>query len=154
MNKLLLAAAVVFMSGCAAMLGGKDPGGSEDFDKEASAADISVKETRARASLAKIETSLADYAKTENGIPPKLEKLVPKYLAGIPSLDLPACGRETDKVEVYPAIVLRDGQVDGSRIKGTGRWGYVFNDNQVVVFIDCLKASSRGTPWYQERGVY
>lgn len=152
MNKLLLAAAVL-LSGCAAMMGGKDEG-SADFDKETNAADISVKETRTRVSLAKIETSLADYAKTEKKIPMKLERLVPKYLAGIPTLDLPACGHETDKVEVYPADILRDGQVDGSRIRGTGRWGYVFNDRQVVVFIDCLKPSTRGVPWYQERGVY
>ena len=153
MNKLLLAAAVLLGSGCAGMMGGKDEA-SADFDKETNASDLQVKEQRVRSSLAKIETSLADYTKTEKAIPAKLERLVPKYLAGIPTLDLPVCGHETDKVEVYSADVLRDGQVDGSRIRGSGRWGYVFNDHQVVVFIDCLKPSTRGVPWYQERGVY
>ncbi len=36
----------------------------------------------------------------------------------------------------------------------TGKWGYVFNESQVVVFIDCTHKSGRGRPWYQERGVY
>ncbi|MBI3289273.1 MAG: hypothetical protein HYZ74_07120, partial [Elusimicrobia bacterium] len=60
----------------------------------------------------------------------------------------------TDKIEVYSPTILRDGQVDGSRIRGSGHWGYVFNDYQVVVFVDCLKPSLRGVPWYQVRGVY
>jgi hypothetical protein len=54
----------------------------------------------------------------------------------------------------YPPDVLRGGQVDGSRLRGTGRWGYVFNQNRVVIFVDCLKPSNKGIPWYQERGVY
>ena len=42
--------------------------------------------------------------------------------------------------------VLRDGQVDGSRLRGTGRWGYVFTDDRIVIFVDCLKPSLRGVP--------
>lgn len=153
MKKLLLtAAAALLTAGCAGLFG-KDEAAA-DFDKETSATESRVKEDRAHSSLAQLEARLSDYTKAEKKIPAKLESLVPKYLGEIPALDLSVCGRETNKVEVYPPEVLRDGQVDGSRIKGTGRWGYVFNDYQVVIFVDCLKPSLRGLPWYQERGVY
>jgi len=143
---------VVLMSGCGGMFA-KDEA-ADDFAKETSANEAKVKEDRVRSSLAQIEARLSDYTKTEKKIPAKLEKLVPKYLAEIPSLDLPVCGRESSKVEVYGPEILRDGQVDGSRLRGTGRWGYVFTDDRIVIFVDCLKPSLRGVPWYQERGVY
>lgn len=153
MKKLILTAfAVVFTAGCGGMFA-KDEA-AEDFAKETSANEAKVKEDRVRSSLAQLEARLSDYTKTEKKIPTKLEKLVPKYLAEIPSLDLPVCGYETSKVEVYPPEILRDGQVDGSRLRGTGRWGYVFTDDRIVIFVDCLKPSLRGVPWYQERGVY
>lgn len=143
---------VVLMSGCGGMFA-KDEA-AEDFAKETSANEARVKEDRVRSSLAQLEARLADYIKTEKKIPVKLEKLVPKYLAEVPSLDLPVCGRESSKVETYSPEILRDGQVDGSRLRGTGRWGYVFTDDRIVIFVDCLKPSLRGVPWYQERGVY
>ncbi|MCM2305217.1 MAG: hypothetical protein NDJ72_10970 [Elusimicrobia bacterium] len=153
MKKLILTAvAALLTAGCGGMFA-KDEA-AEDFAKETSANEARVKEDRVRSSLAQLEARLSDYTKTEKKIPAKLEKLVPKYLAEIPSLDLPVCGRETSKVEVYPAEILRDGQVDGSRLRGTGRWGYVFTDDRIVIFVDCLKPSLRGVPWYQERGVY
>ena len=127
---------------------------SADFDRETSAAEARIKEDKVRSSLGRFEASIADFYKAEKRIPERLDQLVPKYLAEVPSLDLPVCGRETDKVQVYPADILRGGQVDGSRLKGTGRWGYVYNERQVVIFVDCLKSSSHGVPWYQERGVY
>ena len=150
-NIMLTAAAVLLTAGCAGMLG-KDEA-SADFDKETSANEARIKEDRVRSSLAQIEARLADYTKALP-IPAKLEKLVPKYLAEIPTLDLPVCGHESNKVEVYSPDILRDGQVDGSRIRGSGHWGYVFNDTRVVIYEDCLKPSLRGVPWYQERGVY
>lgn len=153
MKRVIPLLCVLASVGCAALLGGPDEA-SKEFEKEAGAADLRMREDAARSSLGKIETSLADFVKTEKTIPDKLEKLVPKYLGEIPTLSLPVCGRESNRVEVYSPSILRDGQVDGTRIRGTGRWGYVFNDSRVVVFVDCLKPSSRGVPWYQERGVY
>jgi len=141
------------LAGCASVFGGKDEAAA-DFDKETSATEARIKEDKVHSILGRLEASIADYYKVEKHIPEKLSQLVPKYLAEIPSLDLPVCGHETEKVQIYPSDVLRDGRVDGSRLKGTGRWGYVFNDRQVIVFVDCLKPTSRGVPWYQERGVY
>lgn len=151
--RMLLLIAVAALAGCASMTGAKEMGAS-DFDKDASDADVRVREDRARAGIGKIEASIADYVKGEKKIPAKLEDLVPKYLAELPTVSLPACGRETDRSESYGTEILRGGTVDGSRIRGTGRWGYVYNENRVVVFVDCVKPSSRGVPWYQERGVY
>lgn len=153
MKSLLLIAVAALAAACSSMTGAKDMG-SSDFERDTGAADLRVREDRARAGLGKLESSIADFVKAEKRIPAKLEDLIPKYLGEIPSLSLPACGRDTDRVEVYGSDVLRGGQVDGSRLKGTGRWGYVYNDSRVVIFVDCLKPSTRGVPWYQERGAY
>jgi protein-disulfide isomerase len=157
MRKSLLAFAAVAglascFSACASMTG-KDASSAE-FDKETNADDASVSESRTRMSLGALESAVADYVKTEGRIPEKLDLLIPKYLAQIPSLDVPVCGHETNTVESYPSAILRDGQVDGTAIHGTGRWGYVYNEQRVVIFVDCLKPSSKGTPWYQVRGAY
>ncbi|MFI5345088.1 MAG: hypothetical protein ACHQ51_01825 [Elusimicrobiota bacterium] len=152
MRKLLfLSALSAVLAGCAGLTG-KDEA-AIDFEKDTNASDASVREDRARMSLRALESAVADYVKAENKIPEKIDILVPKYLAAIPPLDVPACGGESDKVQNYPSNVLRDGQVDGSRLRGTGRWGYVYDSTRVVVFVDCLKPSSKGIPWYQERGV-
>ena len=139
-------------SGCASLTG-KDEA-SVEFDKATGADDARIREDKTRMSLRALESAVADYVKTERKIPEKLDLLIPKYLSQIPSLDVPACGGESSKVEDYPPSVLRDGQVDGSLIRGTGRWGYVYDDARVVVFVDCLKPSIGGAPWYQMRGVY
>ena len=156
MRTLLLFSALASLAagfaGCAGMTG-KDEASAE-FEKDTNANDAQVREDKTRMSLRALESAVADYVKAENKIPAKLDNLVPKYLSAIPPLDVPACGGETDKVQNYPAEILRDGQVDGTRLLGRGRWGYVYDSNRVVVFVDCLKPTSKGTPWYQERGVY
>ena len=143
-HALLAGAAAALLSGCAGFLGRDEA--AVEFEKETRAAETKIKEEKVRSNLSKLESSLADYAKAEKRIPSKLSFLIPKYLAEMPLLDIPACGRETDRVEIYSPEVLRGGQVDGTRIKGTGRWGYVYNQRQVVIFVDCLKPSSRGAP--------
>ncbi|MDE2489943.1 MAG: hypothetical protein KGM24_03800 [Elusimicrobia bacterium] len=150
---LLVLLAAAGLGGCAYLSGSRDVG-SSDVEKAASADDALVREDRARTDLGHIENALAEYVKAEKRIPAKVEDLVPKYLAEIPSLDLPECGRESNRVQYYPADVLRDGRVDGTRLYGTGRWGYVHNSHRVVIFVDCLKNSSNGTPWYRVRGIY
>ncbi len=147
-----LAAFAAGLSGCASLTG-KDEA-SVEFDKETSADDARVREDATRTNLSNLETAVADYVKAERKVPEKLENLVPKYLPDIPSVEVPACGGDSNRVQSYPPDILRDGQVDGSRIRGTGRWGYVYNDARVVIFVDCLKLSSAGVPWYQVRGIY
>jgi hypothetical protein len=139
-------------SGCASLTGKDDA--SVEFDKESSAEDVRVRETKTRTNLSQLETAVADYVKTEHKVPEKLDNLVPKYLPDIPSVEAAPCGGDSNRVQSYPADILRDGQVDGSRINGSGRWGYVYNDARVVIFVDCLKPSITGVPWYQVRGIY
>ncbi len=115
--------------------------------------DRQVRETRTLAGLTEMETALASYVKGERHIPERLEELVPKYLAAVPSVDTAADGHhETSDVRYYAGDLLRDGQLDGTKLKDTGKWGYVYNNRQVVLFVDCTHPSSRGRPWYQERG--
>jgi hypothetical protein len=152
MRYSLVLAALIAAGGCANMTGARDV--HSDIEAQSVAVDASAQENDVRASLGHIENALSDYVKSENKIPDDLEALVPKYLAAIPPLDVTACGRPTDDVQNYPADVLHDGQVDGTRIRGRGVWGYVHNSARVVVFVDCLKTSSTGTPWYQVRGIY
>jgi hypothetical protein len=148
-----LAAATLALSGCRGMIG-RDAIARE-VDEDVRDSERQVRESRTLSNLSKLESSLADYIKTEKRIPAKLEWLIPKYLAEIPSVEIGVRGhQENSEVKVYPPDVLRDGRISGARIRDTGKWGYVFNERQVVVFIDCTHKSSRGRPWYQERGVY
>lgn len=149
----VLAALAAVLGGCAALLDERGEPAS-DFEKQTQAADLRAREDKVRVGLGQIEAAIADYYKEQNRIPAGLDELVPKYMAAVPFLDLPACGPETNRVELYTPAVLRDGRVDGARLRGTGRWGYVFNDRRVIVFVDCLKPSSLGAPWYQARGLY
>jgi hypothetical protein len=139
-------------AGCADMTGAKDI--PTDIETQTGAADARAQENDTRTSLGQIETALAAYVKAENKIPDDLDALVPKYLGAIPPLDVTVCGRRTEDVQKYSSDVLHDGQVDGTRIKGRGLWGYVHDGRRVVVFVDCLKPSANGTPWYQIRGIY
>jgi hypothetical protein len=143
------------LSGCSTWANwtGKDEA-SADFEKAATADDARVREDKTRTNLSHLETAVADYVKNEGKVPEKLDALVPKYLPAIPSVEVAACGGDSNLVEKYPSNVLRDGKVDGARIHGAGRWGYVYDDARVVVFVDCLKPSMDGVPWYQVRGIY
>ncbi|SRR3989339_1671509 len=144
-------AAVLALAGCQA-LGMKDDS-SVELERNFQDSDRKVREHRTFSALAEMETALAGYLKHEKRIPERLDELIPKYMAEIPSIDLGTGNhRETKAVKYYPSDILRDGQIDGTRIRDTGRWGYVFNERQVVVFVDCTHPSSRGKAWYQEKG--
>jgi hypothetical protein len=151
-------AALALILGTAAFSGclfGRDEIGGREFDTTVRDADTHMKESRTLSALAKLESSVSDYVKAEGKIPAKLDVLVPKYLAEIPAVDIAIRGhRENSGVQYYDASVIRDGQVDGTQLKDSGRWGYVHNDRQVIMFVDCTHQTSKGTLWYQERGVY
>lgn len=158
MRKLILkcaaAACAAAVLGCAAWTGRDEIGGAE-LAQEVRSADVHVKESRTLSGLAKLEASLSDYTKTEGKIPPNLETLIPKYLAAMPIVETGVPGhKDTSSVRSYQSQVLVDGRVDGTKLDDTGKWGYVFNDRQIVVFVDCTHRAVDGSPWYQHRGVY
>lgn len=149
----ILLLSTVFLGGCAYFR--SDDIGGKDMDQNVSQVDLRIKESRTLSALAKLETSLSDFYKAENRIPQKLDSLIPRYLAEMPSVET-AIKRHSDnsRVQYYPSGIIRDGHIDGTQIKDTGRWGYSFNERRAIIFVDCTHTTSRGTPWYQERGVF
>lgn len=146
----LLAATAAFTA-CA----GAREDAARDLDATFRNSENQVKESRTLAGLGRLEASLADHAKHENKVPAKLEDLIPKYLAEMPAVELGLREhKDTGAARNYPSSVLRGGQIDGTRIGDTGKWGYAFTEDRVVVFVDCTHLTRRGKPWYQERGVY
>jgi hypothetical protein len=149
MSLLALSAAA---AGCSMM---KEDPASREVEQKAQEVEFQAKESQTRSALAGIESALKAFVDTEKRIPESLDELVPKYLAEIPVVEIGVRGyHDTNAVKIYPSSILVQGSIDGSKLKDTGRWGYVHTDNRVVVFIDCTEKSSRGIPWYQERGVY
>lgn len=155
MHKTIYAVALAgALAGCSASQL-RDDKISREVEQSVLDAETRARESRTLSSLAKLEEAVAAFVSREHRIPNAIDDLVPKYLAEIPSIDIDARGhRENNLVRSYPSDVLRGGQIDGSRLKDTGRWGYVHSDHQVVIFIDCTHQSRRGHPWYQEHGVY
>ena len=154
MRGLCLLFAVVLpaaMTGCRG-LGARDES-AQELERDFRDSERQIKETRTLSNLAKIEASIADYIKYEKRIPEKIDQLIPKYLAMIPTVEIEVSKHhESAAVKYYYSETLRDGQIDGTRLKDTGKWGYVHNERQVVVFVDCTHPSGRGKSWYQERG--
>lgn len=143
-------ALLMALAGCRA-LGLKDDSTAE-LERNLLDSDIKVRENQTLSSLAQMETALDSFIKGERHIPDRLDELVPKYLAEIPTVDTAVGGHhETNAVKYYASDLLRDGQLDGTKLKDTGKWGYVHNDRQVVIFVDCTHPSSRGLPWYREK---
>lgn len=147
--------AVIMAAGMAGCSSSASQDSIKEVDANVQQLEITAGESRTLSSLAKIEESLANYIETEKKIPATLDVLIPKYLAAMPTVEIHVRGHhDTDKVQIYPSTILRDGQIDGAQLRDTGRWGYVFNDHQVIVFVDCTHRSSRGESWYLQRGVY
>jgi hypothetical protein len=144
-------ALLLVLTGCKG-LGFKDEAAVE-LERNFQDSDRKVRETRTLSGLAEMETALASFVKGERRIPERLDELMPKYLAEIPGVDIAVSGHHESSAVKYDASdILRGGQIDGTRLKDTGKWGYVHNDRQVVIFVDCTHPSSRGKPWYKEKG--
>ena len=153
MKWLFLAGAAAVLAGCAGALGGREDRITSEVDQSVREAESRAQLSRTLSSLAKLEEALTASIKREGRVPESLDQLIPRYLAEIPPVELGVSGHsDSALVRNYPPGVLRAGQIDGSQLRDTGRWGYVHNDRQVVVFIDCThKSALAGKPWYQVR---
>lgn len=149
---LLAAAALFSASGCGTLQG--ESSSANEVERNVADVELKAKEGQTLSALAKLEDSLRAYVKAERKIPEKLDELVPKYIAEIPAVAIGSHRGESAKVRVYPPTVLRDGRVDGTKLRDSGGWGYVFNDRQVVVFVNCSHKASSGRAWYLERGAF
>lgn len=148
------ALAVLLLAGCASV-GPREEKQTSDLSAEVAKSEVVERESRTVSNLAALEKSVADYVQHEGKIPEKLGLLVPRYAAEIPSSDTGLRGhRAWGGVTYYPPSVIRDGVVDGTQIKDTGGWGYVHNERQVIVFVDCTHPNSQGRLWYREPGAF
>ncbi len=128
---------------------------TRDVERHVQEVDLRAVESRTLTHLSTLEQSVSDFYRAEKRVPEKLEELIPKYLSEIPQVELGVKGHSTNNdVRLYPAEVIQDGAIDGVRIRDTGRWGYAVKGNRVIIFVDCVHRTSKGNPWYQERGVY
>lgn len=153
MRRTALLALAAVLTGCSYLMP-KDPISSWVSSEVARSERLSL-ESRTLSSLAAIERSLNDYIRAKKGIPGKLDLLLPEYLAEIPAVVTGVLGhKDSSRVRYYQAGIISGGQVDGARIDDTGGWGYVYNDHQVIVFVDCTHKTMKGMLWYQMRGVY
>jgi hypothetical protein len=124
-----------------------------EVEETVSALDVQAREGHTLSALVSIEQGLAAFVREKGRIPDNLDELVPGYLGMIPPAETGIHG-DSSKVKVYPSSVLSDGQVNGTRIKDAGGWGYVHNQSQAVVFVDCVHRASNGKAWYLQRGAY
>ncbi|MBI4376888.1 MAG: hypothetical protein HY549_10620 [Elusimicrobia bacterium] len=138
---------------CACAGNRRDSEVSREVEETVRRAEIRSKESQTLSALAKLEEGLSAFTRAERRIPKSLDKLIPKYLAEIPAVET-STHKENSSVMIYPPNVLRDGQIDGSRLRDTGGWGYIATQRQIVVFIDCTHPTTRGEPWYKARGVF
>lgn len=128
-----------------------DPG--KIFDMEVGDMERKAQESKTLSALAIIEAALKDYVSMEKRIPERLDQLMPKYLPTIPTISLGVPEhRESSSVTYYPSGAIEKGQVKASLLKDSGAWGYVFNESQVIIFVDCTHSSIQGRPWYQAKG--
>ncbi len=128
---------------------------TRDVERHVQEVDLRAVESRTLTHLSTMEQAVSDFYRAEKRVPVKLEELIPKYLPEIPQVELGVKGHSVNNdVRLYPAEVIQDGAIDGVRIRDTGRWGYAAKGNRVIIFVDCVHRTSKGNPWYQERGVY
>ncbi|MFA6030596.1 MAG: hypothetical protein WC969_12135 [Elusimicrobiota bacterium] len=147
-------AAALALSGCSSMGLREESVSREGSDEVRRSERLSV-ESHTLSRLAAIERSLDDFIKAEKRVPKTLDELVPKFLAEIPEVELGLRGhRDNAAVRYYPAAIILDDQIDGTRLKDTGGWGYVYNEHRVIVFVDCVHKMMKGSYWYQARGVF
>lgn len=112
-------------------------------------------ESQTLSRLASLERSLNDFIQAKGRIPAKLAELVPEYLAQVPDVELGMKEhKDAPDVHYYPASVIVGGGINGAALSDSGGWGYVHNDRQVIVFVDCTHARMDGSLWYKARGVF
>lgn len=94
------------------------------------------------------------YGDKEGVYPQTLEELVPQYVPSIPKTKLadhaPSAAWTAYGAEVCTGKEEYGTQIDVSKIRDTGGWGYVTDPQAAcygMVFVDCSHADSKGKPW-------
>lgn len=94
------------------------------------------------------------YGDKEGVYPQTLEELVPRYVPSIPETKLadhpPSAAWTAYGGEVCTGREEYGAEIDVSKLRDTGGWGYVTDPQAAcygTVFVDCSHADSKGKPW-------
>jgi len=141
---LLMAAAI----GAGAFMAGGNFGRFKELSAKAS-------EGAAKGGLGMLRSGLAIYYGDAEGVyPPDLEALVPKYVQTMPKAKV-GPHMETMVWTAYGAEVCGPptkfgSEIDASKLKDTGGWGYAADPKSVCwgqVFVDCSHKDSKDALW-------
>lgn len=151
MRNIAFAAAggfLFFGVGCAGLFS-NDPT-AMNVSAEIARSETMAAESLTMSRLSAIERSMADYIKAKGAVPKTLDELVPEYLAEVPDVTLGIRGhRDTKEVVYYPPSAIQNNVINGTEIRDRGGWGYAFNGERVIVFVDCTHPSTKRRPWYR-----
>lgn len=111
---------------------------------------IKSKEGSAKGSLSSLRSAIMVYFGDHEGeYPSDISKLVPDYIAEVPSMEIPG-HKETNEVRV---VTKAAGKSFTPYIKDTGKWLYFYvPDNADLngwLIIDCSHKDSRGETWFK-----
>jgi len=145
---LVCAALPAAAAGCASFTGG-DTLSKETHAEFARSEQLSA-ESLTLSRLRALERSLSDFVHAEGKVPKKLDELIPKYLGEIPEAVLAVREhKDSSNVRSYPASVISGGLVNGSMLRDRGGWGYAFNSERAIIFVNCTHSTRNGRPWYR-----
>jgi len=107
-------------------------------------------EETTRGALTSMRAAVAAYSRDNPGqFPADLAVLVPKYTPVVDALKLKD-HQETNAIAVYDASVCAGTGVDPSKLKDTGKWGYVTDPAAAcrgALFVDCTHTDTRQKQW-------
>jgi len=100
-------------------------------------------------SLTALRASMNIYKQENKGKHPKtlIDLSKSGALISIPNTYIPEHER-SDEVELYDEIILKNGEIDGSKVRDTGKWGYI--PELSIVFISCTHNDYTGKPLYSK----
>ncbi len=112
-----------------------------------------ILESSTLTSLALLEASVGTFTRDKGRPPARLEDLVPDHIGQLPVVEL-GLAAHPDAAEAfnYGPGVLENGALREGMLRDSGRWGYAVEGGSARVFVDCTHESSRGRPWFKERG--
>jgi uncharacterized RDD family membrane protein YckC len=94
------------------------------------------------------------YGDKEGVYPQTLDELVPRYVPSVPATKLadhpPSAAWTAYGAEVCAGTGEYSQDIDASKIKDTGGWGFVTDPQAAcygAVFVDCTHQDSKGRPW-------
>src|SRR5579883_2555215 len=107
-------------------------------------------EAMAKANLGVLRSAAAVYLADNKANPKDLSALTPKYVAGIPEIEVGGHPK-TSAVTAYGAEACDGRNVKGDALKDTGGWGYVSAPGASCdgsVFIDAKQQDAAGKDWF------